>query len=414
MGQSLRLQDLISVEMLQKVQDNFSGATGIAMIIVDDHGTPLTTPSNFSAFCHAIRTSADRRDLCFRCDDDGGRRALLTGEPSIYQCHSGLVDFAAPIIVRDQYLGAVISGQVLLREGQDVPLAFISPPDDSWKQDPHLRALREKVQEIPYQKLRSAAYALFHMAAYLVEESYSNAESQERSAQDLRVMEESKRRLELEKSLREAQLQALAYQVNPHFLFNVLNTIGRLALKERAHQTEEILYAFSDMMRYILKKSRSQIVPFQNEMEHVRNYLNIQKIRMGDRFTFTLDVDRRYDYVLCPFMVLQPIVENSINYAIEPREADGEIRITARDDGRDLILEVLDNGDGVDAETVRTALAGTADQHGRTSIGLHNVHSRLRHFFGDEYGLQIESPHVPGGGTRVRLRFPLQYDPCNG
>lgn len=71
---ALRLEDLISVEMLQKVQDNFSAAVGIAMIIVDERGTPVTRPSNFSAFCQTIRTSAARRDQCFQCDDDGGRR----------------------------------------------------------------------------------------------------------------------------------------------------------------------------------------------------------------------------------------------------------------------------------------------------------------------------------------------------
>ncbi|WP_242465037.1 sensor histidine kinase [Rhodospirillum rubrum] len=409
---ALRLEDLISVEMLQKVQDNFSAAVGIAMIIVDQRGAPVTRPSNFSAFCQTIRTSAARRDQCFHCDDDGGRRAMAMGEPSIYQCHCGLVDFAAPIIVRDQYLGAVISGQVRLRDAQAVTLEYIAPPDDSWRQDDHLFALREKIDEIPYVKLRSAAYTLYHLAAYLVEESYSNAVSQELSAKNLKLMEESKRRVELEKSLREAELQALSYQVNPHFLFNVLNTIGRLALKEHAPKTEDMLYAFADMMRYVLKKSRSQIVSLQTEVGHVRNYLHIQKVRMGDRFTFTMDVPAKYDGILCPFMVLHPIVENSINYAIEPHEADGRIEITARDDGLNMILRVVDNGDGVSPELVRAALDGVAEPHGRTSIGLHNVDSRLRHFFGPDYGLTVESPATPGGGTVVEMRFPLEFDPC--
>lgn len=412
MKRALQLEDLVSVESLQKVQDNFSAAVGIAMIMVNDRGEPVTEPSGFSAFCHAVRTSGDRRDQCYRCDDDGGRRALSLGEPSIYQCHCGLVDFAAPIIIRGEYLGAVIAGQVSLQDNHGKELGFISPPDDSWQQDRSLRSLRDQIVQVSYDKLRSAAYAVYHLAAYMVHEGYTNAVTQELHAKNLRLMEDSRRRLELEKSLREAQLQALAYQVNPHFLFNVLNTIGRLALKERAPQTESLLYAFADMMRYILKKSRSQILSLSAEVGHVTNYLNIQKVRMGDRFTFKIDIPARYDEVLCPFMVLHPIVENCINYAIEVQEEGGVIEISARDDGKDLILDVVDNGDGIDPETLRDVLAGVSEHEGRTSIGLHNVDSRLKHFFGPGYGLKVESRRRPGEGTRVQMRFPLEFDPC--
>ncbi|ABD86741.1 sensor histidine kinase [Rhodopseudomonas palustris] len=410
MDAELLLEDLISVDALQKVQDNFSAAVGIAMIMVDAAGAPVTKPSGFSAFCQAVRTSADKRDQCFHCDDEGGRIAMAKGEPSIYRCHAGLVDFAAPIVVRGQYLGAILSGQVRLRDESAIPVDYIHPPDDWWRQDDRLRALREKTTEVAYQKLRAAAFTSFHLATYLVEESYAKAVSEELGAENLRLMAESKRRMELEKLLREAELQALSYQVNPHFLFNVLNTIGRLALKENAKQTETMLYAFADMMRYVLKKSRSQIVSFHSELEHVQNYLNIQKVRMGDRLSFTLNVHQKYGEIRCPFMVVHPIVENCIHYAIEPKEKDGWIEITARDDGKDMILEITDNGDGIAPDMIPVAISGVADHHGRTSIGLHNIDSRLRHFFGDDYKLKVESRRSRGGGTWVQMRFPLKFD----
>ncbi len=408
----MRLVDLISVEMLQKVQDNFSAAVGVAVTIVDERGEPVTRSGGFSAFCKAIRSTEARRERCIHCDNEGGRMAGVAGEPSIYRCHCGLVDFAAPIIVRDQYLGAVISGQVRLLDGQEASLDYIIPPDASWQQDAQLRALNEEIPRIPYQKLRSAAYTLFYLAEYLVEESYSNVVGQQLAAQSLALMEESKRRADLEKSLREAELKALSYQVNPHFMFNVLNTIGRLALKENAQKTENIVYAFADMMRYVLKRSQSQIVELDSEVEHVRNYLFIQKVRMGDRLTFSLDVPGKYAKVLSPFLALHTIVENSINYAVEPREADGRVDVSAHDDGQDLILEVVDNGDGMGSEQILSALRGSSGHHGRASIGLHNVHSRLRYLFGDSYGLVIESPVTQGRGTRVRMRIPLDFDPC--
>ena len=410
----LRLDNLISLELLQKVQDNFSAAVGVAMVIVDKAGVPVTRPSGFSAFCQAARASGVRRDQCFRCDDEGARRALATGEPSIYRCHCGLVDFAAPIIVRGQYLGGIIAGQVWVSDDDEdaTRLEYISPPDGSWRQDPHLCALREEIETISFQKLRSASYTLFHMASYLVEEGYSNAVNQELHAKNMRLLEESKKRVELEKSLREAELQALSYQVNPHFIFNVMNTIGRLARKEQAPQTETVLYEFADMLRYVLKKSHSQIVPFGHELKHVRNFINIQKVRMGDRLSVDIDIPERYEEVLCPFMVLHPIVENSINYAIEPRDEDGHISIRALDDGKDLIIEVSDNGEGFAPGVAEKSLAGVANHHGRPSIGLHNIDSRMRYYFGPDYKIHIENKRIPEEGAFVQMRIPLQFDPC--
>lgn len=411
-----RLLELMSTDMLQKVQDNFSAAVGVAMVIVDPEGVPITKPSGFSPFCQAVRSRPDWRKRCFHCDAVGGRTALSTGEPSIYKCHCSLVDFAAPIIMRGEYLGAVICGQVKLAPDESGPglvdLSNIFPIEGSWREDPPLLEQHCRIGEITYDKLRSAAFSLFYIASHIAEESYSKGVAQELYAKSLRLAEESKRRAELERLLREAELQALSYQVNPHFLFNVLNTIGRLALVEDAHETENTVHAFADMMRYILKKSGSQFVPLRTEVDHVRNYLHLLKLRLGDRFDFILDVPGDFLEVLCPFMVLHPIVENCINYAIEPRESGGLIDITAYRDGADLILDVVDNGDGISQERKQVVLRGEADHGNRKSIGIYNVDSRLRHYFGADHGLEIVSPYRQGRGTLVRMRFPLEFDPC--
>ncbi len=409
-----RLSDLTSVETLQKVQDNFSAAVGVAMVIVDPRGEPVTNPSGFSNFCQYIRSHPMWRERCYHCDSVGGRTALSTGDPSIYKCHCGLVDFAAPIIMRGEYLGAVICGQVNMRTSAPTPdlvdLSGLFPTENSWRDDPALVKLHEDIRVIDYEKLRSAAYSLYYIASYIVEESYSASVNQELYAKNVRLLEESKRRAELERSLREAELQALSYQVNPHFLFNVLNTIGRLALIEGAEETETTVHAFADMMRYVLKKSGSQFVPLSTELDHVRNYLFLLRLRLGDRFTFNISVPEEFGTTICPFMVLQPIVENCINYAIEPRESDGVVEINAFRDGDDVIVDIVDNGDGISAERKQAVLAGVADRDGRKSIGIYNVDSRLRHYFGDDHGLEIVSPFRENRGTLVRIRLPADYD----
>ena len=117
---------------------------------------------------------------------------------------------------------------------------------------------------------------------------------------NLELMEEVKLRSEVEAALKEADLKALQAQINPHFLFNVLNTIGRLALLENAEKTQEMIYAFSDMMRYTLKKENTNIVTLKEEVEHVRNYLSIQKMRLGERLDYSIHIDEDAEEVMCP------------------------------------------------------------------------------------------------------------------
>jgi ligand-binding sensor protein len=411
MNRPLRLKDLINLEMLQKVQDNFSTAVGIALVTVDTRGVPVSKLSNFTDHCRAMRSTKEGRACCIRSDNAGGRMAMARGKPTFFLCHGGLVDIAVPLVLQGTYLGAILAGQVRFDASSDTSLERIPVNCSPAPGYAELDALFRRTPIISYEKIHAAAYTLYYFAGYLVEESYSNIVSQELNAKNLRLMEESKRLLELEKSLREAELQALSYQVNPHFLFNVLNTIGRLAYFEHAEKTEKIVYGFSDMMRYVLKKNISQFVSVHSEVEHVKNYLYIQQVRMSDKFSFSIEVHEKYNKVLCPFMVLQPIVENCVNYAVETRGEDGHIRLAARDDGRDMILEVVDNGDGIDPARAKAALDGTMEQRSGTGIGLHNVDKRLKFVFGDDYGLEIESAFVPGEGTTVRMRFPLNFDP---
>ncbi|HAS89586.1 MAG TPA: histidine kinase [Desulfovibrio sp.] len=410
MTRSYELENLINIEMLQTVQDNFSDSVGFSLITVDTDGVPVTRPSGFSPFCSKVRIYKRLRDQCQHCDRVGGRTAVKESKPTIYRCHCGLIDLAVPIILRDKHLGTILAGQVRLEDEYTPVIRQLVPYDDSWEDIAGLPELYESVPTVSVKKLNSAANTLFHLANYIVEQNYSNSITQQLHAKNMEVVEESKRALELEKSLRESELKALAYQVNPHFLFNVLNAIGRLAYFENARKTEKVVYGFSDMMRYVLNKEVSQFVTVRNEVQHVGNYLYLQQIRMSDKFTYSIDVPEVYNSILCPFMVLQPIVENSINYAIELSGQESFIKVRAYDDGTDLTLEIEDNGDGIDPAKAKDALEGKIEHAGRGSIGLFNVNQRLVFSYGNDYKLRIESPNTPGGGTLVKMRFPLDFD----
>ena len=132
---------------------------------------------------------------------------------------------------------------------------------------------------------------------------------------------------ELESTTLQSELKFLKNQINPHFLFNVLNTIGRLAFFENAKMTEDVVYAFADMMRYILRKSRDPLSSLRDELTHVQNYLKIQKIRLGSRLQYSINISEAYYSVKLPFLSLTTLVENSIKYAVENKASGGMIEV---------------------------------------------------------------------------------------
>lgn len=401
------MDDLLSIDRLQKLQDNFSDATGLALVAVNTHGEPITKPSGFSSFCLSFRSSESGRIKCSDCDNIGGRNAMKEGEPIIYRCGCGLAEFAVPIEVEGHYLGALLAGQVKLDERDSQVFNYRLDDDVSWQKDKQLVTLHNEIPVISFKKFKAAAYSLYHLTQYLVEQGYANIIQAKLHKQTLELLNHSKHRAELEKSLQEAELKALTYQINPHFLFNVFSTIGRLALLENAEKTEAMVYGFSDMMRYILRKNNNKLITIQSEIEHVTNYLSLQKVRMGDKFSFNISIPERYYNIPCPFMIIQPLVENSFNYAIEPRDGIAHLSITAFDNGYDVVIEIVDDGDGMTQDTIVSALEGNLNSNKREGLGIYNVSNRLKLNFGDDYGLEIESSGRKGLGTKVRIRCPI-------
>ena len=130
----LNIRNLIDCDRLQRIQDRFAKATGLALITVDCKGVPITAASSFTSFCATMRQDPVRQKRCFACDAHGGLQAAINGEPYVYQCHAGLVDFSVPIVLGNQYLGAILCGQVQLRDGQD-KLNHVTAFDESWMDD---------------------------------------------------------------------------------------------------------------------------------------------------------------------------------------------------------------------------------------------------------------------------------------
>ncbi len=406
------ISDLIDLKKMQNILDNFAKATGLSFVTVDHRGTPVTQYSGFTKFCHKLRSYYDYRETCYKCDEMGGLRAAVLGKPYFYRCHTGLVDFAIPIMLRGNYLGAILAGQTKVEEDYYGKIEYITTKTKGWDDNIDLKEAYDEIAEVSFDKVTSTAYTLHEISKYIVEKEYLNIVKHQLNDRHMKYIEEKKKQTELEKSLKEAELKALQYQINPHFLFNALNTICRLAYIEGADKTEEMGYAFSEMMRYVLKKNTSQLMKLGEEIGHSKNYLKIQKIRLGERLNYSIDIPEKYHEINCPFMMLQPLVENSVKYVVEVRENGGAINIKGYDDGSDLILTVEDNGDGIPEEKAKDILindgAGINPEiSSKEEIGLANVNKRLIHFFGEKYGLEISSPGKGKTGTIIKIRLPL-------
>ncbi|MDO5145989.1 MAG: PocR ligand-binding domain-containing protein [Eubacteriales bacterium] len=407
--QKIHIEDVIDVKELQALQDNWAKATNLAFVSVDRNGTPITEQSNFTPFCKKLRQMDAFREKCYYCDACGGRKARRIGRAYTYICHAGLIDFAIPIMIKGQYVGAILAGQVRSEDTEN--LRQIAPGSHGWQEEETLAELYNQVTVMPVDKILGVAQILCDSYNYSVEKQYINKVDAELREKDLKLIKEEKLRIEMEKSLREIELKALHYQINPHFLFNVLNTIGRLAFFENAKMTEDVVYAFADMMRYILRKSTQPLSSLGDEISYVVNYLKIQKIRLGSRLQYTIEVPEEYYRVKLPFLSLTTVVENSIKHAVENKASGGMIQVSARKEKEDLVVDIVDDGDGISPARISSILRGDAYRNEKAgAVGIYNVNKRLIHHFGHEYALDIQSRNKPTLGTKVTIRVPLENE----
>ena len=194
-----------------------------------------------------------------------------------------------------------------------------------------------------------------------------------------------------------AELKALYAQINPHFLFNTLNTITSL-VRTKPDLARELLIKLGAIFRYTLHKTGC-IITLNEELEQVRAYLMIEQARHGEKLLVEEDISPELGKYRIPFLTIQPLVENAIKHGLQPKEKGGRIINSARETDDDMMISIIDDGVGMDVEG-RCPLTASLGE----CIGLTNVHERLQGQYGAGYGLSINS--VLGSGTTVTLRIP--------
>ncbi len=201
---------------------------------------------------------------------------------------------------------------------------------------------------------------------------------------------------QLETRLAQSRLQVLKFQLQPHFLFNTLNTISELIFTN-PESAERMITDLSDLLRLSLKELEVQEVSLQQELDFLKKYVEIEQIRFHDRLKIEMDVSAETFDAKVPNMILQPLVENAIKHGIAPLSQGGTVKIASIRENGNLLLSVSDNGVGLENSDISLILEG---------VGLKNTKSRLKHLYGAKHKFEIIP--LETGGVKLNLTIPFQ------
>ncbi|WP_258358564.1 histidine kinase [Moorella sulfitireducens] len=369
---------------LEDLQRAFTSMIGLHLVMVDAAGSPLTPLGGFlecSRHCHLLQGIPVK-------DVDVTTLAGNFKEAFIYRCHAGLVEISYPLASEDGTVGAVLCGHCLLQD------------------DPAPEQLQAAVPVLSLKDLEAVCSLLSFVSGQIMQLNavlLVNKELEEQRASFIHFL---KRQHQLEQALKEAELKALQSQVTPHFLFNSLNTIARLALFEGATTTEKMVRALARLMRYSLYQVK-ETVTLAEEVAAVRDYLFIQETRFPGRVRSQVLVEDDVLDARVPCMILQPLVENAVIHGLEPKEDGGTITLSGRRVGEQVHIEIKDDGVGIPPEVQKAIFGLQVRGSGKgqvSGLGIVNIYRRLQHQFGGNCALDVAS--TPGKGTCIQLSFP--------
>lgn len=260
-----------------------------------------------------------------------------------------------------------------------------------------IKQLERSVQRLERSNLNArvkigGTYEIRHLGMTL----QSMADSMKKLMDDIVKEQENKRK---------SEMSALQSQINPHFLYNTLDSIVWMIENERYEGAIDMVTALARLFRISLSKGKN-IITVEQELQHAENYLIIQKVRYKNRFDYEISMEDGCAQCATIKLIIQPLIENSIYHGMEYMDGDGKISIRACIKEKILCIEIEDNGPGMTEEQVDELMSGTIQpRKGKGSgIGFQNVQERIRLYFGKKYGLEIDSE--PDEGTIVRIQIP--------
>ncbi len=378
-------------DAVREWQDSFRDFSGLSLVLVDKDGVPVANAGDFfncTGRCAELSALLDDQPLDVPLQD-----ITATGEYQTafaYRCRCGLMEISYPLIGENGQIGAILCGHFLLEED--------------------MRLMANPVAGVAVLSQERCAGLCAHLGIIgrrIVDLIDNTLARRHLEGQQETFVNFMKKQHQLEEKLKDAELSALQNQVNPHFLFNSLNTIARVAAVEGDKYTESLVSALARLMRYSLYQVKSTVT-LEEEVKTVKDYLKIQEARFRDRMSHRIDVESSILNAKMPCMILQPLVENACQHGLEPCRRGGIVSIQGWLENKQVFLEVSDNGAGMSEELQRNIFKLEDIQSTKggqvSGLGLNNVLSRLQFHFGSDCAWDISS--AINKGTTLQLSFP--------
>lgn len=388
----------MAVKRKQKIEevltaDFYSRYSGLlvlsdmTMMIVDLDGKILYEFIPSPDFCKYV-CQKEQSQICPMCMD-----AMRDGEEATFVCPNGLKNIAVPI-KEDENTVAYVIGSRVYSHTTEYQKYMLDIPKLAQKCNLDAEFVAKTCSTLKTAE-DDKIDAHERLCTYIAQ-SISRALTHGMQQEPLQSIEKDM----LEKRIIDLEAKNNSLMVNPHFLFNTLNCIARIAYFEHAPKTEELIYYLSDLLRYNVQNLQS-LHTIQAELDNIEKYLYIQKARFQSRLQYSINVPDHIRSCRIPNMVLQPIVENALLHGIAPKRDGGKIDIYAENHGEKIMIFVVDNGNGFPKEVLKrlkgNEIAGTAE------MGLRITDKRIKQYYGEEYGLEVVKSDYSGSTVSITI-----------
>lgn len=375
-------------DKVKSIYDRFLSSLNIPLSVFDNEDNAVIQGQGYPEFCELrCNVRKDLNNCCIYKIRDKYTSPQYS-DPSAFICPFGLTVFIVPILFNEKVIGIIKGGH--FKTASDNP-AFAS--DVSYNLLPVVPKARLNATLLQVEKLSKNI-----VNYYIFENTEIELGKREEIIQDI-----SKHEMMLEESLKSSQEKVLSTQINNHFLFNTLNAIAGLAVKENAFKTYESVINLSKMFRYSLK-TNSSFVKLKQELDYLLYFIDLQKLRYGDRLGVKLDVPEEIMDIVIPFNCLQPILENCFIHGFKDEKNKMQIQVSGRKEKNSVIIEISDNGSGMTEEQLEALNMKVHQSNGREIIsGLVMIFKKLQLYYSESFAFEISSAPNKGTSTRITI-----------
>lgn len=393
MNESLNLLKNLIVPNLYERYSSILALSEIPLFLLDTYGNILLQLIPSPEFCTHICQNEENK----ACPNY--MHQLENNNTGRFVCQYGLENILDPIIFEDETIGYIAGIQAYLKntEYKKYMIDIDSLKSDKITDEEFIAKCISTLKSVESDKIEVHEQLCMQITKNISLDLFESLNYSNKDFQRLSIEKEI-----LEKKIIDLEAKNMSLAVNPHFLFNTLNCIARIAYFENSHKTEELIYCLSDLLRYNLKQE-NQLHTIGAEIINIEKYLYIQKVRFGNRLKYNIDVPNNLKSRKIPNMVIQPIVENALIHGVAPNRDGGEISIYANKCDERIIIYVADDGNGFPEEV----LQDLKKSESKLGLGIKNTDNRIKQYYGENYGLDIVKSDY-SGSTLLLLFLHIQ------